>query len=185
MAVLWWRKTQRGMWSSFWKNCVGPATRGFSLHDRCKMLNRCVRPALHFRNTRWPYTTSLAEEQSRIQRSMLSQFLYLERLPTDDDRSYHRRRMRTVASVARQYGVWGEDHARRVVTWAQHLQRPRNGTSLASILFRWHTAEWLQRRRRDALIGQNSRLGTRLCSGPLFRRWDESVTVAEEVVARL
>ena len=156
-----WRRTQRSMWASFWKNCVGPASRGLSLNDRCKMLNWCVRPVLQFRNTRWPFTTAISDEQSRTQRQMLSYFLHLERLSSDDDRSYHRRRMRVVAGVARQYGVWGDDHAQRIVDWAEHLKRPRNKSSLASLLYSWHNADWLQQRRRDPLIGQSQRLGTR------------------------
>ena len=112
-----WRRTLRSMWAAYWRNCVGPVTSALSLSARCKLLNRCVRPILHFRNTRWPYTHALAEEQDRVQRQMLLHFLRLERLPTDDDNAYFRRRMRAVASVARVQGSWGLDHARRVVAW--------------------------------------------------------------------
>ena len=172
------------MWAAYWSNCVGPATRTLSLMDRCKMLNRCVRPVLHFRNTRWPYTQTLAEEQDRVQRRMLSQFLHLERLPTDDDDTYFRRRMRTVASVARQLGSWGSDHARRVVSWSEHLKRSRNSFSLAARLYTWRDENWLQQRRLDPLIGGTSRPGTRSSSGPVHRRWDEAVESAALALAR-
>ena len=175
-----WRRTQRSMWASFWKNCVGPAARGLSLNERCKMLNRCVRPVLFFRNTRWPFTTALADEQNRTQRQMLSHFLHLERFPFEDDRAFHRRRMRLIAGVARQHGVWGEDHARRIVDWSEHLSRARNNTSISSLLYMWHNADWLQQRRRDPLIGQSQRPGTRHCSGPVYRRWDESLMLAKQ-----
>ena len=138
------------------------------------MLNRCVRPVLFLRNTRWPYTSAIADEQNSTQRQMLLQFLHLERLHWDDDRAYHRRRMRAVADVARQHGVWGEEHAQRIGDWAEHLKRLRNERSLVSLFF-LHNAEWLQQRRRDPLVGQTQRPGTRFCSGPIYRRWDESV----------
>ena len=158
------------MWSAYWKNCVGPRTRGLSVRDHCKLLNRCVKPILQFRNTRWPYTQALADEQDRTQRRMLSYFCKLERFPGEDDDAYFRRRMRTVATTARIHGVWGLDHAQRVVAWADHLKRCRNSCSLASRLFSWHDQSWLQVRRLDPLIGGAARPGTRSSSGPVHRR---------------
>ena len=91
--------------------------------------------------------------------------------------------MRVVADVARQHGVLGEDHAQRIVEWADHLNRKRNERSVASLLFSWHDADWLQQRRCDPLIGRSQRLGTRFCSGPFSRRWDESVDAAVDAVS--
>ena len=163
------------MWAAYWRNCVGPVTSALSLSARCKLLNRCVRPILHFRNARWPYTHALAEEQDRVQRQMLLHFLRLERLPTDDDNAYFRRRMRAVASVARVQGSWGPDHARRVVAWSDYLKRPRNAHTLAARLLSWRNELWLQQRRRDPSIGGAAQPGTRSASGPVHRRWDEAL----------
>ena len=116
---------------------------------------------------------------------MLSQFLKLERFPHEGNSSYHRRRMRVVASIARQGGLWGEDHARRVIDWALHLKRDRNRSSLASQLYIWRNEEWLAQRRRDPLVGGAARPGTRRSSGPLHRRWDEAVESAREALTEL
>ena len=109
---------------------------------------------------------------------MLSYFLKLERFPEEQDDFYFRRRMRTVATTARLHGAWGLDHAQRVVAWADHLKRPRNSRSLAARLFSWHDDSWLQTRRLDPLIGGAARPGTRSASGPVHRRWDESIETA-------
>ena len=173
-----WHRTRNAMWASYWRNCVGPESRPLSLNDRCKLMDRSVRPVLFFRNTRWPFTQQLAEEQNRLQRRMLSRFIQLERWSTEDEDSYYRRRMRFVAGIARERGAWGCEHAKRVVDWANHLSRPRNSSSLATMLFLWRDEGWLQQRRLDPLIGGSQRPGTRLGSGPVHRRWDEAVASA-------
>ncbi len=83
-----------------------------------------------------------------------------------------------------QQGDWGTLHARRVTEWAAHLGRPRNHESLASMFFRWHGADWLEGRRRDPDVGGPSRPGTRIASGFLCARWDESVKKAKLALAR-
>ena len=72
-----------------------------------------------------------------------------------------------------------DDHVQRIIDWAEHLKRPRNKSSLASLLYSWRNADWLQQRRRDPLIGPSQRLGTRRDGGPIFRRWDESCEYAK------
>ena len=69
----------------------------------------------------------------------------LEALP-----NFHRRRMRIVGNLARQQGLWVTDHAMRVVSWAEHLQRLHNSSALAARFFQWHRPEWLQQRRIDS-----------------------------------
>ena len=83
--------------------------------------------------------------------------------------------MRAAADLAKQQGSWGTRHATRVCGWAEDLERPRNNESLASLLFRWHDAAWLEERRLDPAVGGSLRPGTRAQSGYLNARWDESV----------
>ena len=170
-----WHKTEKAMWGAFWGNCVGPRTHGLNVQERCKLLNRSVRPALNFRNTRWPFTKSLADQQNRTQRLMLARFVQLERQPSEDLEIYCRRKMRIVGNLARHQGLCGTEHARRVFAWADHLQRPQNHSSLASQLYLWHDAEWLQNRRIESGI---MRPATRALPGYLPKRWDESLESA-------
>ena len=79
-----WHKTEKAMWAAFWGNCVGPCTRGLTVQERCKLLNRCVRPVLNFRNTRWPFTKALADQENRTQRLMLARFVKVERMPGEE-----------------------------------------------------------------------------------------------------
>ena len=81
--------------------------------------------------------------------------------------------MRSVGNLARHQGL--TEHAKRIIDWAEHLQRPRNHDSLASELFRWHDAEWLQCRRVESGV---MRPATRALPGFLPKRWDESLQEA-------
>ena len=170
-----WRKTEKAMWCAFWSNCVGPQCKDLSLAERLRMLDRCVRPVLFFRCTRWAWTTTLSQAQDRLQRRMLSQFFRIERLPLEDADKYHRRRMRAISNLARQHGTWGQSHAQRVVSWAAHLERPRNSKSPAAIFHAWHGSSWLDCRRRDPDVGGVGRPGTRSASGPVVARWEDGV----------
>ena len=146
-------------------------------------MNRAVKPVLFFRNTRWPFTKVLAEHQNKIQRHMLAQFFKLEKWPTEDLQMYYRRRMRAVSTFLRQHGTWGSQYAARLLDWAAHLERSRNKSSLAAQLYGWRNERRLQERRRDPDIGGASRPGTRSGSGPVHRRWDESVENASDFLA--
>ena len=178
-----WRKTEKSMWCAFWKNCVGPKVRGLSVENRCSLLARSVEPLLNFRNTRWPWTQSLAYCQDKLQRRFLSQFVHIEQLPGEEVHTFHRRRMRAIAALIRQRGTWSKLHARRVVAWASHLARPRNLTSLAAMLHSWRDSSWLERRRLDPDTGGAHRPGTRSAPGPVVKRWDEALEAAQEFLS--
>ena len=75
-----WRRTEKAMWAAFWSNCVGPKVSTLGLRDRCRLLDRSAKPILFFRNTRWPWTRTLADAQSRTMRRMLSYFIHIEHL---------------------------------------------------------------------------------------------------------
>ena len=179
-----WRRTEKSMWAAFWGNCVGPKARSLSLSDRCRMMDRSVKPLLTFRNSRWPWTRTLADSQDRLQRRMLSQFVRIERFPSEVAEVWNRRRMRMIAGIARDCGTWGKVHASRVLAWADHLKRPRNATSLAASLFAWHDVAWLEARRRNPdLGGRTQRPGTRASSRHIVKRWDEALADAEHCFA--
>ena len=84
-------------------------------------------------------------------------------------------RARLVSTIARQRGLWGLEHANRVLLWAEHLRRPRNSASLASTLFAFRDAQWLEKCRTNPDMGGYRRPGTRQEAGPVCRRWDEAL----------
>ena len=109
-------------------------------------------------------------------------FLPIERWPCETIEVFCRRRFRAAATLAYRQGDWGIEHARRICNWADHLNRERNGGSLAALLFEWHGASWLQYRRLDPEIGGSLRPGTRAASGIIHARWDESIAKARSIV---
>ena len=106
-----WHRTEKAMWAAFWSNCVGPCTRGLTVQERCRLLNSSVRPVLYFRNTRWPFTETLADQENRTQRLMLARSVQTDRMPCEELADYRRRKMRVVGNLARHQGLWGIDHA--------------------------------------------------------------------------
>ena len=78
-------------------------------------MDRAVKPHLTFRNTRWPWTRTLALCQDKLQRRMLAQFLHVERIPNETSEVWNRSRMRAISQQASVLGTWGKDHARRVL----------------------------------------------------------------------
>ena len=113
---------------------------------------------------------------------MLVHFLHIERWPCETTEAFCRRRYRAAANLARQQGDWNTEHARRVCSWAEHLERPRNQASLAALFFAWHDASWLEGRRSDPFVGGPLRPGTRTSSGFLCARWDESIQKARDAL---
>ena len=101
---------------------------------------------------------------------MLARFVKVERMPDEEVENFCRRKMRIVGNLARHQGLWGIEHAKRIVAWADHLQRPQNHRSLASQLFMWHDTEWLQQRRVESGV---IRPATRASLGYLPKHWDE------------
>ena len=112
---------------------------------------------------------------------MLSYFIRVDRYPGEDFNVFHRRRSRSIATLAKARGLWGTQHAERVLAWADHLRRGRNSHSLAAALFAWRDQDWLADRRHDPDIGSGiGRAGTRLQPGPVVKRWDESLEGARQ-----
>ena len=179
-----YRRTEKKMWAAYWGNCVGKRARTLPLHLRCRMINRCVQQILHFRNTRWPWSSTIADAQAKLQRRMLLQFVGIERRPCETLEVSFRRRMRAAANLAHQQGDWGTHHAIRVCNWAEHLERARNHHSLASMFFNWHGASWLEERRLDPEVGGVLRPGTRSSSGLFHARWDEALSKARSRVPK-
>ena len=157
---------------------MGTKVHGLSWENRCSLMPRSIETLLNFRNTGWPWPQCLADCQDRLQRRFLSQLIRIEQLPGKQLQSYHRRRMRTIANMVQRRGSWSQLPAKRVVLCADHLQRPRNHASLASMFYLWHDASWLRMRRLSLEIGGPGRPGTRLVRGPVIARWDESMVLA-------
>ena len=74
------------------------------------------------------------------------QFLPLERWPCESLVFFFARLMRAAAGMAKQQGDWGVVHAKRACSWAEHLERPWKHSSLASLLYHWQGADWLEER---------------------------------------
>ena len=107
---------------------------------------------------------------------MLATFVYTERRPCEDAADYNRRRMRIIGNLAREQGLWGTEHAQRIVAWAEHLERPHNHMSPAAQLYTWHGPAWLSQRRQES---GTMRPMTRASSGFLPKWWGESVDEAK------
>ena len=150
--------------------------------QRLQLINRAALPILDFKCSRWPYQTQIASEVDTLQRRMLAIAQRLPRQASKDDCAYFRRRASVASAAARAAGLWSRRWANRVLSWSDHLQRPRNSSSWAAKTLPHRNASWRQSLR--ASLGTSvfgGTLGTRSQSGKVHVRWDDGVLNARAV----
>ena len=167
------------MWKAFFANCVGKVAKKMSCAVRIKLLARAVLPILRCRWSRWAFTLSRADTLNGLQNRMVGIILDVRVLPGEAAADYARRRAGFTASVVRFTGRWGQLWARAVVSWAEHLERPRNAETWAAKLANVRSPDELAARR--SLWG---RPATRVGSGWIKRRWWDGVPIAKELTMK-
>ena len=145
------------------------------LSARLAVLSRAVVPVLRFRWSRWPFTISRAQLLDGIQRRMLSIILGIRPQPDETPERFVRRRGSSISALQKKMGCWGKRWASAIVSWAEHLERPRNRETWAARVSAIRPLSELEERRQ--VFGR--RPHTRVGSGFIRRRWFESVAIAK------
>ena len=115
---------------------------------------------------------------------MIASILRPKMVAGDTPEKFVRRRNRLSSAEARRMGFWSLRYCKRVVSWRNHLLRPANCGSWASILLHLRGFEWLMARRAQnsgGLLG--GRTGTRIASGNVATRWHDGVYYAAQQLA--
>jgi hypothetical protein len=179
------QNTQKLLWMSFFRNCVGNGTRGLSVRAKIKLLDRAVAPAMDFRSPRWPPTAWLGHRLDRIQRKMIASILRIPPSPGEECQEYVRRRARAVSQVVHSTHKWSIRHCSRVHKWHEHLRRPANEKSWPAKLLNFKGRDWLISRRMH--VGSRTpfagRTHTRALPGHVCTRWHDGAAYARDIVA--
>jgi len=167
---------RRGVWGSYVHSCSSAAATKLPLGLKLRLLDRAGRAAVDFRSSRWPTTPTAARLLDSLQRRCL---ILAQRLPRNCDEtmeSWCYRRSRAAGALARDRGLWSTRHVQRARAWRDHLLRERNHDSPASILFRFHGAQWRAQRRLAAGSARTAagRLRSRVLPH-VHARWEDSV----------
>ena len=144
-----WQATRSAMWTAFWANSGHSSSRCLSNTERAMLVQRAVRPLLDFRCSRWPFQKEIAKEIDRTQRKMMAVAVRTPRWPGEPDNEYARRRATIAGAACRSAGLWSQRWAHRVLAWAEHLQRPRNGATWAAVTYAYRDQAWRARRRAE------------------------------------
>ena len=148
-----------------------------------QLLQRAVSPVLDFRCTRWPAHADLSDRIDRVQRKMVAGILRPRMVLGESPEQVIRRRNRLATAECRRMGPCSSRHCKRVLRWRDHLERPANSISWASMLLHYRGSEWLMLQRsqhQGGLFG--GRTGTRTMSGNVATRWHDGVRYAEQLV---
>ena len=142
-TTICWHNTRCSMWRAFFANCRKYLRPKLAL----MLLQRAVLPCLDFRNTRWPAHADLGMKMDKLQRQMVASILRPKMIAGDTPEAFVRRRNRLSSAAARDMGSWSLRHCKRVVSWRNHLLRPANYRSWASILLNFKGFDWVMSRR--------------------------------------
>ena len=164
-------ETVRAAWRTFWCCVNCKKAQRISSALRVAQLERCVLLVLAFRWSRWPYTTSTAQQLDRLQRRML-QIIFRPRMSASETpEQFRQRTAKFISSVQNSCIKWSIKCALAVCYWATHLLRNTNGGSWAARLLDVRSSSELTFRRST----NGHRPGTRQLPGFTSRRWTDGV----------
>ena len=172
------------MWRAFWANCAMHRLRDVPLRQRLRMLDRSVLPVFDYRCSRWPPAATLEGRIDTCQRRMVSLLMRVPRQAGEEAPAFFRRRAREAKDLCRQRRWWSHRHCTRVLSWREHLERPRNRRSWAAQLLHWQGERWLQNRRTqlNSYSVHAGRTDTRLAARRPRQRWHDGARFALEHV---
>ena len=132
----------------------------------------------------WLLGSTLGSKLLAVQRAVISSVLRLPRETGEEDVVYACRRGREAGRHVSRVGAWDVRAARRIVEWAEHLQRG-HVSSWAVSIFPFQCSKWLQVRR----AAQNSIsifagvLGLRQIAGRPRIWFEEGLSYAKDRIA--
>ena len=93
---------------------------------KMRLLDKATKPILLFRISRWPFQSTRAHQLDAVQRRMLAIPMGMRVADGQDPAVFRRLRAKEAAKMQAQVGKWSALWASKVVSWHEHLERPRN-----------------------------------------------------------
>ena len=116
----------KSAWRAFWKHVACLKARNTPFRLRAQQLDRCVKPILSFRWSRWAFTSSTAHRIDQLQRKMLRILFKPRKLCTESPEQYCGRTAKFVSGFQAECGSWSAKWAISVTRWAVHIIRNTN-----------------------------------------------------------
>ena len=174
------RTTCQSAWKAFFANCCCKDASRLPATVKISILKRAVEPVLRFRWTRWPFRKDHARRLETIQKQMLCIVSGIRPDADEEPAQFVRRRGRAVGELQRQMGSWASTWAFALISWMQHLERPRNASLWSAMLKDLRDPTELDVRRAM----YSGRPCTRIIPGFMQRRWFESLQLAREWISQ-
>ena len=147
---------------------------------RMRFLNRCVKPMIAFKWSRWPYSESLENKLNQLHRHLISSCLRIPPAAHETPDDYHKRVSSAAGRIASQTGRWSDSWRSALVSWNGHVQRAHDPGSWSGPVADWHDLYWLlEQRVANGSQGSFARTRTRAARGPPSKRWAEGYDVLE------
>ena len=137
------QRTTRSLWKSFFANAGHKRFLRASLQHKLTRIDRATKPVWRYRCPQWPPSKGLLQMECRLQNRMIAVAQRLR--PSDGETAAVSiiRRNRAAAVLARSRASCSDEHLKLCTTWMEHLLRPANSHSFASVLLRHKDAAWL------------------------------------------
>ena len=182
-----WQETRDSLCRSFWSNCGGVLDKG-DVTAKLRLLKRTALPRLQFVCPRWAFTATRARALDHTQRKMIMIILATKKQSGEDSDRFFRRRDLEAGRVARREGLWSHDWVNKLLSWSDHLARPRNALNPVARLYKEQDSAWLQLQRLQFVSAARSLFaggtGTRLLAQPPAARWECSLHSALDWIQR-
>ena len=167
--------TIKQLWACFWKNIGGKDLAQIPIKYKLLLMQRSLEPLLRYKMARWPFQDTVAKRLDALQRRMIGIALHIAKRTDETPEDYVRRRGRAAGAYQTSSTAWSVLWAKLVLSWRDHILRPRNKESWAAKLTDVKAPEELAWRRACF----SSRPATRTQSGWCCRRWWEGVQYAQ------
>ena len=130
------REGSESVWKRFFLGAGSAGARKLILSTKLIDVQRCCWPAINFRCAKWPVSKNLLKSIRMLQRDVVASVLREPRLPTDDDDSYFRRRLRNASATAGRVEFWDVAVAEKIVEWKGHIDRAHRSS------WPWRLQQW-------------------------------------------
>ena len=146
------------------------------MQHKLTLIDRATKPVWRYRCPRWPPSKGLLQMEGRLQNRMITVAQRLRPSDGETAAAFIIRRNRAAAVLARSRASWADEHLKLCTTWMEHLLRPANSHSFASVLLRHKDAAWLQSCRKHLRPhSAQRRAATRRMRGFIVPRWEEAL----------
>ena len=173
-----WGKAKHEARRRWFSNCCVKKASRLSATARLALVNKCLKPFLHYRMASMPFGKDRAAQLRRLQRWLVEQSLRVQKTVEEDVVAFVRRRHRLATKVMADK-TWDVVWAKNTCALHEHVQRNTCSRLWACQLVKTRNMQWLARLKqtREMLGAKNSRsTGMRIGRGHVPVKYEQGVS---------